>query len=71
MMLGRIYVYYDYLTSISIYSTTRAYRMCRIYGAKQENIFGLRSVFNVYPLQSLLVLFSTLVMIYSQMLSLA
>lgn len=70
-MLGRIYVYYDYLVSISIYSTTRAYRMCRIYGTKEEDVFGLKSVFNVYPLKSLLILFVTLVMIYSQMLSLA
>jgi hypothetical protein len=45
--------------------------MCRIYSTKREEFFGAKSVFNSHPLGTLLVLYVSLVIIYSQMLALA
>lgn len=70
-MLSRIYLLYNALISNSIYCTTRANRMCRIYNTKNEDSFGAKSVFNAYPLHSLLILFLSMVVVFSQMLSLS
>jgi hypothetical protein len=45
--------------------------MCRIYNTKNFGSFGAKSFFNTYPLHSLAILYATLVIIYSRMLSLA
>jgi hypothetical protein len=71
VMLGRIYLLYDSLVNSSIYCTTRASRMCRIYSTKDSSSFGPKSFFNAYPLHSLTVLYVSLVIIFSKMLSLA
>lgn len=71
IMLSRIYLLYNTLVETSIYCTPRANRMCRIYNSKNESNFGIKSVFNAYPIQSLQVLFISLVLILSQMLKLS
>lgn len=71
VMMGRIYLLYDSIISSSIYFSTRASRMCRIYGTKDADSFGAKSFFNAYPLHSLTILYATLVIVYSRMLSLA
>lgn len=71
IMLFRIYLLYNCLIESSIYCTPRANRMCRIYSAKNEANFGIKSVFNAYPLFSLFILFTSLVLILSLMLKLS
>ncbi len=70
-MMGRIYLLYNAIISSSIYLSTRASRMCRIYSTKNYGTFGAKSFFNSYPLHSLAILYVTLVIVYSRMLSLA
>jgi hypothetical protein len=71
IMLARIYLLYNALIEISIYCTPRAHRMCRIYNSKNSVDFGIKSVFNAFPLTCLLVLFVTLTQILSRMLMLS
>lgn len=70
-MLGRIYLLYDSIISSSLYCSTRASRMCRIYSTKDSNSFGPKSFFNTYPLHSLVIFYVSLVIVFSRMLSLA
>jgi hypothetical protein len=70
-MMSRIYLLYNAIISSSIYLSTRASRMCRIYSNKNYGPFGAKSFFNTYPLHSLAILYATLVIVLSRMLSLA
>lgn len=70
-MLGRIYLLYATIIRSSIYYTTRASRICRIYNTKNEDIFCFKSVFSANPLSTLVAFFVTLVVIYAQMLMLS
>ena len=70
-MLSRIYILYNALIKTSIYCTPRANRMCRIYNARHEADFGIKSVFNAYPINCLCILTFTLVPILSRMLMLS
>lgn len=71
IMLSRVYLLFAAIINSSIYCTPRANRMCRIYNTKYEYNFGIKSVFNAYPLHSLLILFVSLVLVLSLMLKLA
>lgn len=70
-MLTRIYLFFDWIISSSIYCSTRASRMCRMYSTKDPVSFGRKSFFNTYPLHTLLILYVSLVIVFSRMLNLA
>ncbi len=67
-MLFRIYLVYKALISSTIFCSTRASRIGRIYSSKTDFIFGIKSLFNTNPLSLLLVLFVSLSMTFAQML---
>lgn len=70
-MLCRVYLLYEAVVSSSVFTSTRASRMCRIYSTKDSGSFGAKSFFNAHPLACLTVLYVSLVVVFSRMLSLA
>ena len=70
-MMLRIYLIYSALLSSSIYLSTRASRICRIYGTKNTTIFGIKCIFSEKPLIALLILFLSLLFVLANMVKLS
>jgi hypothetical protein len=66
-MMLRIYLFYSSLLSTSIYLSTRASRICRIYGSDCDYLFGLKCVFAETPLVVLCTLFLGLLVVLANM----
>lgn len=47
--------------------STRANRVCRIYGTTCDNIFGMKCMFNEMPLSALFVIFISLLLVFAEM----
>lgn len=45
-MMLRIYLIFNAFISSTTYLSTRANRICRIYGTKNTIIFGMKCIFN-------------------------
>lgn len=63
----RVYLIFSAIIWSSIYLSTRGNRICRIYGTSCSLEFGMKSVFNSSPLLSLIVIFSTLLYTFAEM----
>ena len=70
-MMLRVYLLFSAFLSSSIYLSTRAHRICRIYGTKNDIIFGIKCIFNEQPLFALLVIFVSLLFVLANMVKLS
>ena len=67
VILTRIYLLYSAIITSSIYMSTRANRVCRIYGTSCDNVFGMKCVFNEKPLSALSLIFISLLIVFAEM----
>ena len=70
-MQMRTYLIFSALIDSSIYLSTRGNRICRIYGTNNSLEFGMKCVFNSSPLISLVVIFSSLLYTFAEMVRLS
>ena len=67
VMMLRIYLLFSALLSASIYLSTRASRICRIYGTQNNLMFGIKCIFDEKPLIALMIIFVSMLFVLANM----